>query len=97
MSHRYRLTPTPQQEIVRGGRQTSTRLPGHGLLSEGRPYEWRQGDEEDAPSWHRTDWRVTEGCGVCSCGAFSGPLLTNGARRRWYGAHKGKVRSEGER
>lgn len=73
---------------------TSTRLPGHGLLSEGRPYELRQGDEEDAPSWHRTDWRTHEGSGVCSCGAFSGPLPTNGARQRWHKAHKEQVRKE---
>lgn len=74
---------------------TSTRLAGHGLLSEGRPYELRQGDEEGASSWHRTHWRESEGCGVCSCGAFSGPLPTNGARKRWHRDHKDQIRGEG--
>lgn len=66
---------------------TSTRLPGHGLLSEGHPYEWRQGDEEDTPSWHRVarHWR---GHGVCQCGAASPELDTNGARKRWHKDHK---------
>jgi hypothetical protein len=72
---------------------TSTRLPGHGLLSEGWPCEWRQGDEEDAPTWHRSarhDWR---GHGVCSCGAHSGVLETNNARKRWHREHKDEIRS----
>lgn len=72
---------------------TSTRLPGHGLLSEGWPYERRQGDEEEAPSWHkspRPDW---SGHGVCSCGAHSGVLETNNARKRWHKAHKDEIRS----
>lgn len=73
---------------------TSTRLPGHGLLSEGFPYERRQGDEEDAPSWHRTDRWVHEGHGVCSCGASSPLLDTDGARKRWHKAHKDEIRSD---
>jgi len=67
---------------------TSTRLSGHGLL-------WRQGDEENAPSWHRTDrWEHT-GHAVCSCGEASpGPLDTNGARQRWHrDVHKPAVRA----
>jgi hypothetical protein len=74
---------------------TSTRLPGHGLLSEGLPYEWRQGDEDDKPSWHRTGrWEHT-GHGVCSCGAASPVALnTNGARKRWHRDHKAEVRAE---
>jgi len=73
---------------------TSSRLPGHGLLSEGWPYERHQGDEEAAPSWHRSarpDWL---GHGVCSCGAYSPDVLeTNGARKRWHRAHKEEIRT----
>ena len=73
---------------------TSSRLRGHGLLSEGRPYIWRQGDEEDAPSWHRADRWEHAGHGVCSCGAASPDALeTNGARQRWHKAHKEQIRS----
>lgn len=75
---------------------TRTRLPGHGLLSEGWPYEWRQGDEEDAPSWHKSSRRDWAGHGVCSCGAASPASLdTNNARKRWHKAHKEAVRTEG--
>lgn len=73
---------------------TSTRLPGHGLLSEGLPYVRRQGDEEDDPSWHRTDRWVHTGHGVCSCGTASPePLNTNGARKRWHREHKERLRA----
>lgn len=74
---------------------TSTRLPGHGLLSEGWPYEWRQGGEEDAPSWHKSSRRDWAGHGVCSCGAASPLLETNNARKRWHrDVHKPAVRAE---
>lgn len=72
---------------------TSTRLRGHGLLSEGKPYQHRQDDEEDTPSWHRVPgW---EGHGVCSCGASSPDLDTDGGRQRWHRDHKDKIRSDG--
>ena len=76
---------------------TSTRLPGHGLLSEGLPYEHRQGDENDAPSWHRTGWEQRYvGHGVCSCGASSPVLESDGARKRWHrDVHKPEVRNGG--
>jgi hypothetical protein len=74
---------------------TSTRLPGNGLLSEGLPFEWHQGDEEDAPSWHRTGRWVHVGHAVCSCGEASPePLETNGQRKRWHReVHKPEVRA----
>lgn len=62
------------------------------LLSEGFPYERRQGDEEDTPSWHRTR-QTREGCGVCSCGASSPVLETDGARKRWHRQHKDQLRA----
>jgi hypothetical protein len=77
---------------------TSTRLPGHGLLSEGKPYEWRRGDEEDAPSWHPARYYgvgrwASSGCGICSCGAASPPLESDGARKRWHRVHKDEIRA----
>ena len=75
---------------------TSTRLPGHGLLSEGKPYVWRQGDEEDAPSWHRARWELRGvGAGLCSCGTASPKLESDGARKRWHkDVHKPAVRAQ---
>ena len=71
----------------------STRVRGHGLLSEGRPDERRQGDEEDKPSWHRADRWMHEGHGLCQCGASSPLLDTNGARKRWHRQHKSEIRN----
>lgn len=76
---------------------TSTHLPGHGLLSEGQPYERRQGDEEDAPSWHRADRWERTGHAVCSCGEASPELYTNNARKRWHrNVHKPAVRADAQ-
>lgn len=73
---------------------TSTRLRGHGLLSEGKPYFFRQGDKQDTPSWHRADPDFDgQGHGVCSCGAASPELETDGQRKRWHKAHKDEIRT----
>lgn len=56
----------------------STRVPGHGLVREGRPHR-ANGEQMPAGSF---------GNGLCSCGAVSGMLETDGARRAWHTAHK---------
>lgn len=75
---------------------TSSRLPGHGLQSEGKPYVWRQGDEETAPSWHRVRYPDPAylGHGLCSCGASSPSLESDGARKRWHKTHKDEIRAD---
>ena len=73
---------------------TSTRLRGHGLLSEGKPYVQYQGDEEDARSWHRVHgWPENMGHGVCSCGAASEWLDSDAERKRWHRDHKELARA----
>jgi hypothetical protein len=67
----------------------NTRLPGHGLRSEGMPYLWA--DWGEGPAWRQSlDWR---GYGLCSCGATSEVLASNGARKRWHADHKDEVRA----
>ena len=74
---------------------TSTRLPGHGLLSEGRPHELRQGDEGDAPPGIAPTGGRSEGCGVCSCGAFRRAAADQrGPQGLGTAPTKDKIRSE---
>lgn len=64
---------------------TSTRLPGHGLLREGMPYTLFGGEWTEV----RSAW---VGRGRCSCGAFSDYLPSNNARKRWHRDHKDEIR-----
>jgi len=61
------------------------RVPGHTLRSGGHALERTHGRGRDAV-WARSGSRV--GLGVCSCGATSGELRTDSARKRWHQAHK---------
>lgn len=76
---------------------TSTRLPGHGLQSEGKPYE-RGGDEQDP--WVRVGFGPHPGSHIgvalCSCGEASPVLESDGQRKRWHREHKNQVRAGGE-
>lgn len=63
-----------------------TNLRGHALRGEGKPYE--QSDEQP--------WVLApcgDGRALCECGATSGHLYTNAARKRWHAAHKEQVRA----
>jgi hypothetical protein len=68
---------------------TSTRLPGHGLFAEGKPYRRVTGD----PSG---DYNAIEsgyvGRGLCSCGADSPETDSDADRKRWHRKHKEEVR-----
>lgn len=70
---------------------TSTRLPGHGLFAEGKPYRRVTGD----PSG---DYNAIApghvGRGLCSCGAESPDLESDAERKRWHrDVHKPAVRA----
>lgn len=65
----------------------NTRLAGHGLQAEGKPYV--PGEEE---LWLRTHQAV--GVGLCSCGATSDVVNSDGARKRWHAEHKQAVRAQ---
>jgi hypothetical protein len=67
---------------------TSTRLPGHGLQAEGKAFEG--GDEPRRKSGSYSNF----GFGLCSCGARSPLLYSDGARKRWHrDVHKPAVRA----
>ena len=61
------------------------RVPGHTLRAGGHALERTHGRGRDAV-WVRSASRV--GPGVCSCGATSGELRTDSARKRWHQDHK---------
>lgn len=69
---------------------TSTRLPGHGLLREGKPWTRVGSDWIEVHSGHH-------GRGRCSCGEASPVLSSDAARKRWHrDAHKPEVRKRME-
>lgn len=71
---------------------TSTRLKGHGLQSEGKPYE-----DDGRGGTRRTDiYGSPPGFGLCSCGARSDVLDSDYARRVWHRGHKAEVRAAAE-
>lgn len=66
----------------------NTLLSGHTLRSEGAPFKWTSNG--------RRYVRVMDswiGKGLCSCGAASGSLSSNNARKRWHRAHKEALRA----
>lgn len=89
----------------------NTRVPGHGLVSEGRPrfysdacdnpqcvdYQRRKAEYEAQGIRWESVWEEAYvgrlGHARCSCGAESGHLPSQGARRRWHAAHKVEVTS----
>lgn len=67
----------------------NTRLAGHGLKSEGEPYERRHG------RWARAYSR-SRGRALCKCGETSAVLDTDAARKRWHrDVHKPEMRAAG--
>jgi hypothetical protein len=70
---------------------TSTRLPGHGLLSEGKPHE--QGGTSGRYERIFTAPFEKSGHGACSCGEASPVLESDSARRKWHRAHKDEIRA----
>jgi hypothetical protein len=60
----------------------STRLAGHGLHHEGKPFE-----RGETSPWLRVYGSKT-GVALCECGETSGVSESDAARRRWHRAHK---------
>ena len=75
----------------------NTRLSGHGLRKEGKPYVLglcRLCMTESSLIWSdeyggRT--RSGEGHGLCSCGVMSPHMESDNQRRRWHKDHKRAV------
>jgi pyridoxine 5'-phosphate synthase PdxJ len=61
----------------------NTRLAGHGLRNEGAAFV-----KLDDGRWRRVDSSRRAGHGLCECGAHSGWLDSDGARKRWHHEHK---------
>ena len=70
-----------------------TNIPGHALRGEGKPYTRRN---SDAPWEHignvHNRWH---GVALCECGAVSGALDSDAARKRWHAGHKDEIRRDG--
>jgi hypothetical protein len=67
----------------------NTRLSGHALRHEGKPF--RRGGRT-GNDWVRHYGNDRQGFGLCECGATSPELATDAARRRWHVNHKAEVR-----
>lgn len=68
---------------------TSTRLSGHGLLAEGKPFRLNK----ETGMYERAAFG-REGSGLCSCGAVGPWQYRDADRRRWHRRHKEEVRAE---
>lgn len=72
----------------------NTRLSGHTLRSEGKPFRW----SSDSRRWMRTNALygadTGDGVAMCSCGAVSQMLHSNAERKRWHVIHKDQVRAQ---
>lgn len=64
----------------------STRLSGHELQREGKPYQW-DGSRYTPASGVR-------GKGLCSCGATSKVTDVDNERKRWHRSHKDTIRAQ---
>lgn len=60
-----------------------TEVRGHGLQSEGLPYDLDR---------HRIDERT--GHGLCSCGVYSPVLASNSQRQKWHRGHKTEIQQK---
>jgi hypothetical protein len=68
----------------------NTRVPGHGLRAEGKPFE---GDGRGGT--RRADvYGEPDGFGLCSCGARSGVFGLDADRKRWHVAHKDEIKMQ---
>lgn len=73
----------------------NTIVAGHGLQAEGKPYELvpvRAMAEVEAAGRYFRRRPGTAGLGLCRCGATSGVLVSDAARKRWHTGHKTHVR-----
>lgn len=66
----------------------NTRLSGHTLSSEGKPFAWTR----NGGRYIRAEG--SQGVGLCSCGAHSKTLDSDNARKRWHVDHKDDIRAQ---
>lgn len=75
----------------------NTRVAGHGLRKEGRPYclelcgECRRKGDGTWGDEHGDRSLNAEGHGLCSCGVPSPHLVSDSQRRKWHADHKAVV------
>jgi hypothetical protein len=77
--------PPDYMQPPRVADRNRTRLAGHALQHEGKPFE--DGGEVN---WSRTYGAA--GRGVCECGEASTVLASDADRKRWHKGHKDEVR-----
>ena len=72
----------------------NTRLAGHALRSEGKPFWWSSQDLRyvRTNALHGAD--TGDGFALCSCGKASQMLHSNAERKRWHVVHKRTVRGQ---
>ncbi|MET9339247.1 hypothetical protein [Nonomuraea sp. NPDC003804] len=72
----------------------NTRLSGHTLRSEGKPFQW----STESRRYVRTNTlygaNTGDGVALCSCGTRSPMLHSNAERKRWHALHKDDVRAQ---
>jgi hypothetical protein len=70
----------------------NTRLSGHTLRAEGKPFAWSGG------RYVRTNIAlgrdIPEGRGLCSCGEASQKVKSDAERKRWHAIHKQAIREQ---
>jgi hypothetical protein len=70
----------------------NTRLPGHTLKAEGKPFVWSQYSRRYVRALVVYSREVKEGCGMCSCDEVSQTLHSDAERKRWHAIHKQRIR-----
>lgn len=66
----------------------NTRLSGHTLRAEGKPYGWAV----NGGRYVRIEG--SQGVALCSCGTHSQKLHSDAERKRWHAIHKNQVRAQ---
>lgn len=67
----------------------SSRLPGHSLTSEGKPFAWSDVSGRYVRTYPAHE---KQGRGLCECGEVSPVMISDAARKRWHTAHKESAR-----
>ena len=70
----------------------AARLRGHALRSEGQPYKIIVATDLGRPIAEREHYSNL-GRALCSCGALSDRLSTDGRRKQWHRDHKASLRA----
>jgi len=73
----------------------NTRLAGHTLKAEGKPFVWSQGSGRYVRANAVHGFDTKGGFAMCSCGEVSQTCYSNAERKRWHAIHKQQVREQG--